>query len=63
MARAPSTFKQRDLTRAIRAVQAAGVVGARVEVGKDGKIVVVLGEAEVETSNPWDQATEELSKR
>ncbi len=41
MARASSTFRKRDVTRAVRAVTAAGVHIARVEIGKDGKIVVV----------------------
>lgn len=43
MSRGPLTFKQQDVTRAVRAVVAAGVEVARVEVGKDGKIVVVAG--------------------
>lgn len=43
MARGPSTFRQRDLTAAIRAVKAAGVGVARVEVDRDGRIVIVPG--------------------
>ena len=43
MSRAPSTFRQRDLTAAVRAVIAAGCEVARAEVDKDGKIVVVTG--------------------
>jgi hypothetical protein len=42
MPRAPCTFKQRDLARAIRAIASAGVEG-RVEIGRDGKIVVIVG--------------------
>jgi len=42
MSRGPCTFRQRDLTAAIKALQAAGVKDARVEVEK-GKIVVVIG--------------------
>jgi ACT domain-containing protein len=41
MARSSCTFKQRDVTAAVRAVKAAGVEVARVEVDGDGKIVVV----------------------
>jgi hypothetical protein len=41
--RGPNVFRQRDLTRAVRAVKAAGLDVARVEVDKDGKIVVILG--------------------
>ena len=43
MARAACTFRQRDVTAAVRAVVAAGVEVARVEVGTDGKIVVIAG--------------------
>src|SRR5262249_39334126 len=38
MARAPSTFRQKDVTRAIRAAIAGGVDIARIEVAKDGRI-------------------------
>ena len=43
MARAPSTFRQQDVTRAVKAVIAAGVNIARVEIDKSGKIVIVTG--------------------
>jgi hypothetical protein len=36
MTRRPATFRQRDLTRAIRAAAAAGVPVARVSVDKSG---------------------------
>jgi hypothetical protein len=53
--RRPSIFKQRDLTRALRAVVAAGIGIARVEVGKDGKIVVVTDKSKNSTAerNEW----------
>ena len=41
--RRPSSFKKTDLTRAARAVLAAGLEIARVEIKKDGAIVVVPG--------------------
>jgi hypothetical protein len=44
MSRGPLTFRQADVTRALRAVKDAGVEVARVEVDKTGKIVVVVGE-------------------
>ena len=41
--RRPSSFKKTDLTRAARAVLAAGLDIARVEIKKDGAIVVFPG--------------------
>jgi integrase len=43
MSRGPQTSKQRDLVRAVKAVAAAGMSVAKVEVDKDGKIIVVVG--------------------
>jgi hypothetical protein len=62
MARVPLTFRQRDVTAAIKAVEAAGHTVARVEIG-EGKIIVVLApplgnetapEPE-QKPNPWDE--------
>ncbi len=39
--RRASIFKKTDVTRATKAVRAAGLEIARVEIGKDGSIVVV----------------------
>jgi hypothetical protein len=41
MSRGPHTFRQGDVTRAVKAVIAAGVDVQRVEVDKAGKIIVV----------------------
>lgn len=41
MSRGPLTFKGTDVTRAIRATMAAGIAVARVEIDKDGKIVII----------------------
>ncbi|HEY1860484.1 MAG TPA: hypothetical protein VGG61_09035 [Gemmataceae bacterium] len=61
MTRAPCIFKQTDVTRAVKAVVAAGVEVARVEVDKDGRIVVIAGKPESNpASNPWDEAMKEL---
>ncbi len=34
-------FRQRDVSRALRAARAAGVEIARVEIGTDGRIILV----------------------
>ena len=44
MARTPATFKQDDVTRALRAADAAGRKVRRVEIGRDGMIVLVMDE-------------------
>lgn len=63
MARGPSTFKQRDVTAACKAVIAAGFEVARVKVGKDGSIEIATGKAETisekpeingSDNNPWN---------
>jgi hypothetical protein len=46
MARKPCAFRQSDVTRAVRAAEAAGQKVARIEIDKDGKIVIVIGPAE-----------------
>jgi hypothetical protein len=67
--RPPSAFRQRDVTRAIRAAAAAGVDIARVEVTKAGTIVIVTTAAaavptqEGSDDNPWNQAMTELQRR
>jgi hypothetical protein len=61
MARAPSSFRQQDVTRAIKAAVAAGVHIARIEVDGAGKIVIVTTEAPNgqgavrEDGNEWDR--------
>src|SRR5262249_294823 len=45
MSRAPFTFKQQDVTRALRGTVAAGIVPKRVEIDRNGKIVVIVGDA------------------
>jgi hypothetical protein len=58
MSRGPATFRQRDVTKAVRAVASAGMAVVKVEVDKDGKIIVVVG-APDKTGGPerneWDQ--------
>jgi hypothetical protein len=61
MARAPSTFRQQDVTRALRAAVAAGLRVAGFKIDPQGKIEVVIGEARSQDSsgegrevNEWD---------
>ena len=58
MASAPSTFRQRDVTRAVKAVTKAGVNIRRVEIDRAGKIAIITGSEtspQDETSNSLDQ--------
>jgi hypothetical protein len=41
MPRAPATFKQADVVRAIKASRAAGLEIERTEIGRDGRIVLI----------------------
>jgi hypothetical protein len=60
MSRRPSTFRQRDLAAAIKGAKAAGCAVTRVEVGKDGKITVIVSDGKEQPvdktgcSNEWD---------
>jgi hypothetical protein len=59
MSRGPWTFRPSEVTRAVRAVAAAGVDVQRVEFGRDGFIVVAgqSGEAtEAKSSEEEDSA-------
>jgi hypothetical protein len=39
----PAKFRQVDVTRALRAAKAAGILVARYEIDETGKIVIVSG--------------------
>ncbi len=62
MPRSPITFRQIDLTRAIRGVRDAGVDVARAEITKDGKIIIVVGEAGNTSSNAESTPDDELER-
>ena len=58
MARGPLAFKQGDVTRALRAVSAAGQPVQRIEINREGKIVVFVGKTEQQEGlgdNEWDK--------
>jgi hypothetical protein len=61
MGRAPSTFRQREVTRALKAIAKSGVA-ARLEIDKSGKITIIPtdgspgthdGRDEVASSQGW----------
>lgn len=60
MARGACTFKQQDVTRALRAALAAGLAVLRVEIDKFGKIIVVTGGDT--PSSPPDELDRELAE-
>jgi hypothetical protein len=65
MARVKLTFRQRDVTAAIKAVERAGHKPYRVKIGHDGSISVDLTPplptvtAPEPEPNPWDQEFED----
>ncbi len=63
MARAPSTFRQQDVTRAVKAVAAAGVHIVRVEIDQAGKIVVVTQQSPTGQQDDLDRELAEFEAR
>jgi hypothetical protein len=55
------TFRQSDVTRAVKGMLAAGVEVQQAEIDQSGRIVVVAKEPrattkpDAGTSNPWDE--------
>ena len=59
MPRAPCTFRQRDLTAAVKAMEAAGKSVSRAEIdARTGKIVVIA----IPASAPADELDRELAE-
>jgi hypothetical protein len=57
MSRGPLTFRKRDLQRALTTVTEAGHDVARVEIDKDGKIVLILDDEQpTSPARDWDEA-------
>ena len=64
--RRPSAFKKTDVTRAVRAVLAAGVGVASVMINQHGGITVVPGrpdEAQGSEPNPWDGVSADATEQ
>jgi len=61
MSRRPQTFRPRDVTRAIRAISAAGALITSVEIGTDGRIVVVVASKQ-QSASPQDDLDRELAE-
>ena len=60
MGRGKATFKQSDLTRAVKAARAAGIEVAAVRVNPQGQIEVVAGKLQEQNGvdageNEWDR--------
>ncbi|RJF69610.1 hypothetical protein [Rhodopseudomonas palustris] len=57
MSRGAQTFRQADVTKALKAAAAAGITVQRFEIDREGKLVVIAGQpADVEPAGPneWD---------
>lgn len=58
MSRGKASFRESEVTRAVKAVKKAGVEVARVEV-ENGKIIVIAGkpaDSATNDKNEWDEA-------
>jgi hypothetical protein len=67
MPRPPSNFRQRDVQAAIKAAKQAGIEVGRIEIDKDGKIIICAGkpiETEPDGEDPsWDKAIKRYLER
>jgi hypothetical protein len=53
--RRPSLFRQRDISRAIKATKSAGEQVVRIEVDRDGKIVIITAREVTQPANALDE--------
>jgi hypothetical protein len=66
MSRAPQSFKQRDMTRAIKAAKAAGLTDYRIEIVNGFPAIKVGGNVDKpkgDSVKSWDEAIAELESR
>lgn len=64
MAHGPLAFKQTDVTRAVKAITAAGQSVAGVKFDSDGGFTVLIGEtAATQKPNPWDAFEPDFERR
>jgi hypothetical protein len=54
VSRGAQTFRQADVTKALKGAVNAGLKVARVEIDKAGKIVVFTGAEGIRVVNEWD---------
>jgi len=62
MARGPSTFKQGDVTKAVKGAVAAGLDVVRVEIDPTGKIVIQLANGGAKERAAPDDLDRELAE-
>jgi len=72
MSHGPYRFRESEMRRAIKAARSAGIEIARIELNRDGAIVVVPGKpAEVapldaptahKSPNPWDRVLTDAAR-
>ena len=64
MARGRCTFRQTDAARAAKAAISAGLKVQRIEIDKDGRIIIVTGEdAPIGAGSDLDQELAEFEAR
>jgi len=61
VSRARQTFRQRDITKALKGAVASGLDVAGVEIDTDGKIKILVGKSQsikdaAHSTNEWDTA-------
>ena len=64
MPRGPTTYKKRDLDVALRSAREGGLTVVRVEVDRDGRIIITTGSKSTisNSTNEWDVVLERASK-